>query len=340
MSAQLLPADAPAPFTVRYSALPIARVLAEAPDELLAAISFGAAAPSADPRHVQVRLQALAGDCVEVWTSTLPVTRGEEDGIRFAHNAQVLFGHLHLDERAFPALDDAAFEGYRRILAFLRQQGYRHALRMWNFFPGINALTDNGSSDSERYKQFSIGRARTFDKFAFFERALPAASAIGTYEPGLLVYFIAAREAGLQVENPRQVPAFQYPRQYGPRPPSFSRAKLKNWGGEAHLYISGTASVVGHESRHVEDVDAQIEEIRHNIEALLEQAAQSDARFRTSNLGNLSLLRVYARPPHDIRAVRAGVEKHFRNVPALYLAGDICRQELLVEIEGICSVRS
>ncbi len=339
MSAQLRPAGAIAPFQVRYSTQPVARVLAEAADELLAAVSFGAAAASDDPRHVQVHLQPLAGDCVEVWTSTLPITRGEEDGIRFARNAQVLFGQLHLDERAYPALDDAAFEGYRRILAFLRQQGYRHALRMWNFFPGINAHADNGCSDSERYKQFSIGRARTFEKFAFFERALPAASAIGTYDPGLLVYFIAAREPGLQIENPRQVPAFQYPRQYGPRPPSFSRAKLKNWGAEAHLYISGTASVVGHESRHQDDLNAQIEEIRHNIEALLEQAAQSDARFRTASLDKLALLRVYARPPHDIGAIRAGVERHFKGVPALYLAGDICRQELLVEIEGICSVR-
>ncbi len=340
MSAQLRPAGAPAPFAIRYSPEPVERVLATAPDTLLAALSFGATAATDDPRHVRVRLQPLHHDCVEVWTSSLPVTRGQEDGLCFARNAEVLFGHLQLDERDYPALDAAAENGYRRILAFLRHQGYRHALRMWNFFPGINAQTSTGCADSERYKQFSLGRARTFEKFTHFERALPAASAIGTYAPGLLVYFIAAREPGVQIENPRQVSAFQYPRQYGPKSPSFSRAKLKNWGTEAHLYISGTASVVGHESRHLEDLDGQIDEIARNIQALLEQAACSDTRFQQATPDKLSLLRVYLRPPCDIAAIRTGVEQRLGRVPSLYLAGDICRQELLVEIEGLYRVTS
>ncbi|MGH8530458.1 MAG: hypothetical protein ACRETN_11580 [Nevskiales bacterium] len=338
MSALLRPAGAPAPFQVRYSTEPVERILAAASDHLLAAVSFGGAAAPDDPCHISVHLRPLARNCVEVWTSTTPVTRGAEQGLRYASNADVLFGCLQLDERTHATLDEAAESGYRRILAFLRQHSYRHALRIWNFFPGINAQTDTGCADSERYRQFSIGRARTFDKFALFERALPAASAIGTYEPGLLVYFIAAREPGLQVENPRQVPAFQYPRQYGPTSPSFSRAQLKSWGAEAHLYISGTASVVGHESRHLDNVDAQIEEIRRNIDALLDQAAQTDPRFRGTGPEKLSLLRVYARPPHDIDAIRASVNKRFGPLPTLYLEGDICRQELLVEIEGYCCV--
>lgn len=317
----------PAPFTVQYGAH------ATLDDYTLATVAFAAAPSSAStPGQVGVGLVPFNPEhALEVWTSATPVRSGELDGIGYRCNDEVLFGQLVIDETRYPSLDVAAFECYRRILAFLRHQGYRHALRMWNFFPGIN----DGQEDAERYKQFSLGRARTYEDFSNFERALPAASAIGSYEHGLLVYFIAAREPGIQIENPRQVPAFRYPRQYGPRPPSFSRAQLKDWGSELHLYLSGTASVVGHESLHLHSATEQIAEIARNIDALLLQAATVDARIHTATARDLALLRVYVRPSQPIAVVRAAVEQHFGAVPALYLAGDICRQELLVEVEGL-----
>lgn len=328
MSAHPRPAPRRAPFSVHY-----APAVVTAPDTL-ARVSF-AAAPSAAPvpGQVQVGLKPLNPEAaVEVWSSPLPVMRGTAEGIQYSCNADVLFGQLLLHETEYASLDIAAHEGYRRILAFLRHQGYRHALRMWNFFPNIN----EGEADAERYKQFSLGRAKTYEKFAHFERALPAASAIGSYETGLLVYFIAAREPGIQIENPRQVPAFQYPRQYGPKSPSFSRAKLKDWGDELHLYISGTASVVGHESKHLDNMREQVAEIGRNIQALLDQSAAMDARFRRATLKDLALLRVYVRPTLDLAGVRSAVERELGRIPALYLAGDICRQDLLIEIEGLC----
>ena len=61
----------------------------------------------------------------------------------------------------------------------------------------------------------------------------------------LAIGFLAGRAVPRHFENPRQVPAFEYPAQYGPRPPSFSRATAVKAGEGRWIFISGTAAVVG-----------------------------------------------------------------------------------------------
>lgn len=330
MSAKLRPQIA-SPFGIYYGP-PCALA-----DDVLAVVGFAdAASATSEAGDITIGLAPLSGGssdapAAEIWTSPLPVTRGERKGIAYAYNDEVLFGQLLLHEQHYSALDAATFDSYCRILAFLRRCGYPHALRMWNFFPGIN----ESDEDTERYKQFSVGRASTYEQYADFERALPAASAIGSYRPGLLVYFIAARTPGVQIENPRQVSAFRYPRQYGPKSPSFSRAKLKDWGENVHLYISGTASVVGHESLHQYNVTKQVAEISRNVQTLIDEAATQDTRLRGCTPHDLDLLRIYLRPPLNTTSVYDAITREFGDVPRVYLTGDICRQELLVEVEGL-----
>ncbi|MGH8454900.1 MAG: hypothetical protein ACRESW_10145, partial [Nevskiales bacterium] len=156
------------------------------------------------------------------------------------------------------------------------------------------------------------------------------------YDPGLLVYFIAAREPGLQIENPRQVSAFHYPRQYGPRSPAFSRARLKRWNTVQHLYVSGTASVVGHETRHPHAALAQLGEAVRNLEVLLEQASHAQPALPPGHLSDLALLKLYVRPGVDIEPLQAMLHGLLgAQTPCLLLGGEICRQDLLVELEGL-----
>ena len=155
----------------------------------------------------------------------------------------------------------------------------------------------------------------------------PAATAIGHRgKPRRLqVYARSAAGDGRALENPRQVSAWEYPRQYGPTAPSFARAMLLPQGG---LAISGTAAVIGHASRHGGDVTAQLGEAVANLEALLERAAMP--AFDAT-----SPLKVYLRHPQDADAVRAALARHLDDaVPRILLQGDICRAELLVEIDG------
>ena len=302
---------------------------AQLPPDALACISYGATgAGDDDPRRVTIALTPLAGAAPhELWRGEGPVETGRTAGFRYARNAAVLFGQL-----SFGAGDadfaGAVQEAYTRLVAFCAAQGYPHLLRCWNYFGDIHA----GAGDAERYRQFCVGRHRALATTQGFEQRLPAATVIGSREEMARVYFFAAREAGLQVENPRQVPAFKYPRSYAPLPPSFSRALLKRWNGPCgteQLFVSGTASVVGHESHHPDNTAAQLKETLANLRALL-KAAGAETPWRPQGL------KAYLRHAGDLEVVRAALERELgRETPLLCLQGDICRTDLSVEIEAV-----
>lgn len=263
------------------------------------------------------------GERAEVWESIAPVTRGEHAGIAYADNGHALFGELWLPESRLVDTEATTHDAYARIGSFLALRGYPHLLRCWNYLHDLH----RGAGDAERYRQFVAGRHRAWSTRPDFEQRLPAATVIGNTEPQLHVLFLAAREPGTPIENPRQTPAWKYPRAYGPRSPSFARAMRKDWNGESHLYVSGTASVVGHESHHAGDARAQLHEIHANIGALLKQAG-GDWQPRS--------LKLYARNAGDMPvAQKLALELWGQDAPFLWVLGDICRSDLLLEVEGV-----
>jgi chorismate lyase / 3-hydroxybenzoate synthase len=306
-------------------------------DRVLGVVGFDTtgANGSDNPRLLHVPLQHLGGPAVEIWHGSRPAQSGSENGIGFACNGDMLLAQLSVDDSRYPSFEAAAFDAHARMRAFIDARGYRYPLRVWNYFQGIN----DGEGDAERYKQFCIGRARAIESAPDYEHRLPAASAIGSRESGLIIHALAAPVASIQVENPRQTSAFHYPRQYGPRSPTFSRARIITPSADEHLlFLSGTASVVGHETLHQHDCRAQLTETLQNIDTLLEegsQAAPGRARFDWSRL---CTLRVYMRRPEDLPWVRVELEARLgQAAPVIYLVGEICRQDLLIEIEGVFS---
>ena len=131
---------------------------------------------------------------------------------------------------------------------------------------------------------------------------VPAACALGSAGGGLQIAFLAARANVISVENPRQLSAYHYPSQYGPRSPTFARAGLVRLGGRDMLFISGTASIVGHQTLHDGDVAAQTRECLHNIAAIVAEANRQapGADFRLDSLA----YKVYVRHPEDLATVR------------------------------------
>ncbi|MEE4377308.1 MAG: hypothetical protein V2J55_07320 [Candidatus Competibacteraceae bacterium] len=320
----------PSPLSVAYvDASQYPSVLAD--ERVFAVIGFaGQPHPSIDDqRFFTVGLPtAGAGHTLEVWRSAVTPYIREDKGLVLASTDELLFARLELDETQYTDLDAATYDAYRRIRIAVEQQGYPYLLRVWNYFPGIN----QPQRGLERYRAFCQGRYRALANTASdFEITLPSACAIGSREPGLLIYLLAAKQPGVQIENPRQVSAFRYPPQYGPKSPSFSRAVLKQWQEESHLYVSGTASIVGHISQHAGDPLAQLDETLINLDALLTHASRYlDAPVR------LAMLKAYARPELDASAVQQRlVERLGADLPQLVLLGDICRQDLLLEVEGL-----
>ena len=254
-----------------------ARLLAA--DDVLAVLGFGGDAPhSDDPRYLRVPLQPwhrlpAQATPYETWYANAPVARGREGAIAWASDGQLLFGAIQVEESTAPGnagIAQAAQRAYASLTGFVADSGYGHLLRVWNY---LDAIT-HGEGDNERYRQFCIGRARGLGDFD--ASRLPAATAIGRCddERVIQVYWLAARAAGTPLENPRQLSAYRYPRLYGPQSPSFARAMLPPAGSAMPLLLSGTASVVGHQSLHDDCLESQLAETFANFDSLITAARQ------------------------------------------------------------------
>lgn len=271
---------------------------------------------------------------VEAWTSGLATSRGRCGRVEWAENGRILFGSL-----ASPLAGDLAGETaahFAELLAAAEERGFPHLLRVWNFLPGINA-EENGT---ERYRLFNSGRAAAFDArygVAEAELRFSASSAVGSSGDHLVTWFAAAQSPGRHLGNPRQVHAFRYPADYGPRPPSFTRATIAPQEVGGALFLSGTASIAGHETRHVGELLLQLEETLHNIETLL--AAAAGAGTTLPDLRKFDLVRVYLRDAADLELVREPLLRRIGSEPALhFVEADICRADLLLEIEGVAGL--
>lgn len=312
---------APAKLDVHYTDVPAPALLA-APGTL-AVFRFGApTAKDADPRELGVLLAPLeAAPPLECWTVAGKVQSGRTGALRWACGGGWRYVAVEVDEIAGRDLEAATEYAYDQLLEHVAACPEPHLLRIWNYLDRINA----GAGDAERYRRFCSARARSMAVHGLTR--YPAATAIGHRGVAgrLQVYALCATRDGTALENPRQVSAWQYPRRYGPTAPSFARAMQLPTGG---LAISGTAAVLGADSHHAGDVAAQAGEAIANLRALLERAALP--RF-----GAAAPLKVYVRHPDDADAVRAVLARELApEVPRLMLRGDVCRGELLVEIDG------
>lgn len=300
---------------------------------VMAVIGFGAhtGIDPRDPRKLSIALPPLAEPrLVEIWQAEAPGARDHDGDLHYAIHGEVVFGHTLIDETGKDGLAAVAQQAYARMLQLLDRLGYPHLLRLWNYFPEIN-LEDRGL---ERYRAFCVGRHEAFRAHGFQEKHLAAASAVGTVAPGCLLYFIACREAGTPVENPRQVSAYHYPDCYAPKTPLFSRALLKSWPRATHLYISGTASIVGHRTCHAGDALEQFRETARNLDATI-AAANRLRPLGASSLAQLSHVKVYLRRPEDFAAVAADLDRVLgKTLPRICLRADICRSDLLLEIDA------
>jgi chorismate lyase/3-hydroxybenzoate synthase len=295
----------------------------------LAVIAFGGGEISDDPRFVNVALQPTAIEETrrEVWRTHGDVTTGSAGNVRWSSDGTYSMAVVELSEADNGGIAEAARIAYAGLIAWVGGSATPYLLRIWNYFDAIN----DGSGDGERYRQFCIGRAAGLG--AAFSGNYPAASAIGTRSGRhvLQIYALAARVPGIAVENPRQWSAWRYPRQYGPIAPGFARA-MRAPTQFPQLYISGTAAVVGHESHHAGDIEAQLDETLTNLDSLL-QSAQSKTR-----LGQApgDLLKVYVRRADDARWLHSALRRRLGDdIPFILLHGDICRAELLLEIDGV-----
>jgi chorismate lyase / 3-hydroxybenzoate synthase len=275
------------------------------------------------------------GRVFDGWYGEGAVTKQQHGNVRYTTDGTWLHGCVEIDDASFEGgLQAAARQAYAELFEVLAANRCGHLLRLWNYIARIN----DDSTGTERYRQFNAGRQQAFIEAArsAFDGS-PAACALGTARGPLRVLFLAGPRAPLAIENPRQVSAYRYPESYGKRAPTFSRAALADVGaGRQALFISGTASIVGHVTLHIGDVRRQTEETLANMAAVREVAAlRAGVGLSAPEL----VYTIYVRRRDDIAAVRELFEQHVgaHSVAArdaVYVLADICRAELLVEIEA------
>lgn len=314
---------------------------AQLPDDLSHVFGTLCFAPEIPPAltgfgtAMQVMMRVLDGQThffETLHTDTELKTQVDGD-IHYRYNDGLLFGVITLDETRFAnsvdsaPLQTASQSAYEQIFAVLEAHDFPFVLRFWNYMADINGI----SHGLERYRQFNLGRQQAFSAK---QRAanVPAACALGTSVGPLTIAFLAGRTPSLAIENPRQISAYDYPLQYGPRSPLFSRASVTSIADCTLLFLSGTASIVGHETLHADDVAAQTEESIANVEAVLNEACRKTGKqFELASLDYI----VYVRHPADLPTIKAVLQHRIgAGLKAAYVQADICRSDLLVEIEG------
>lgn len=238
---------------------------------------------------------------------------------------------------------------FQKMAAMLAKRNIRYdqVVRTWLYLGDITGP----EGDNQRYKELNRGRTDFYEPFVFgngrvppqFTKPIyPASTGIGTCGKGITMSCIAlATEREdvklIPLENPQQTPAFDYGSHYSPRSPKFARAMAVAGGSCATVFVSGTASITDSETRHDGDPVGQTELTLDNIEALI--SPQNFVNHGASGLGaslrDMALVRVYIKRQQDFEKVREVCERRLGELPTVYAIADVCRPDLLVEIEGV-----
>ena len=250
------------------------------------------------------------------------------EGFRLYERAGLLIGAV--DEPAETDLAAQSHRLYRRLLALTNG---RRLVRVWNYVPRINAPDANGL---ENYRAFCLGRSLAFEERLGdgYAGHLPAASAVGGVDGRLAVVFAATRADPTHVENPEQVPAYEYPLEHGPRAPSFARATRVAEAGNRHVFISGTAAIKGHATISPGDLGGQIACTLDNLR-IISRACDLGERLGEGG-GWQRHFKVYLRHASDYAAAAQALEGTLFTPDdrVTWLRSDICRSALLIEIEA------
>jgi enamine deaminase RidA (YjgF/YER057c/UK114 family) len=296
-------------------------------------------------------IEALGVGCgqgaVEIQRVSEQLVIARHNGIAWAHCAQVV---PRIDAAGVYAGTLGAFEEMRSLLGSVGVR-FDQVIRTWLYLGGIV----DAEGPLQRYQELNRARTDFYRDTVFLAGCLPAAqrgpvypasTGIGTEGSGIMLSAIALatqREDILAVplENPRQTSAYEYSQRYSPASPKFSRAMALSCGTYMTIFISGTASITQSETRHAGDAAAQTEETLDNIAALIseENLCRHGLPGQGTSLESLALARVYIKRQADYLQTKAVCEKRLGELPTIYAVANVCRPDLLVEIEGIAFSR-
>jgi enamine deaminase RidA (YjgF/YER057c/UK114 family) len=308
----------------------------------LPATSIVAQSPSC---NMDVVLELICAKAVEGKKVTYKSLSGVQytvidyHGYKTVHCAG-LMGHVG------DTITQASERAFELASAILKLEGLsiRNIIRQWNYIEKI-AYVDEAQDTPQNYQDFNDVRARYYDQVRF-DHGYPAATGIGQDTGGVIISLIALSDSPMitlkPIANPGQIDAHRYSEMVlkgnsaQKCTPKFERAKLVTIGSRNYIYVSGTASILGEKTVHEGDVEKQTLTTIENIKRLFSKENQKKLGldFEMEEI-QFSHLRVYVKYKEDIPAVEKVCEAELNSKSSLYLVSDVCRENLLVEIEGV-----
>lgn len=221
-------------------------------------------------------------------------------------------------------------------------------VRQWNY---IERITHVPEGANQHYQDFNDARSHFYAR-ADWRGGYPAATGIGTAHGGIMVEVDAARfrswrRAVVALDNDLQVAAHGYSQNVligvadkifrHKTTPKFERAKavVGANGAGIQVYISGTAAIRGEESLTGVGIERQTVTTLENIEYLISRQNLRKHGIKAERTPEIQIFRVYLKAESLLEPARETIERFFPKVQALYVLTDVCRDELLIEIEGV-----
>ena len=262
--------------------------------------------------------------------------------ITFRKTAEGIYGTLHsvIDKIDGHLLQETTVELYREMFEFISEYPGYQFIRIWNYVPFILTNMDQSAPDIEVYRCFNAGRYKAFQERYGEDMEnwpIPAASAVGALDNILAIEFFASDATSYFFENKVQIPAYHYSSKYGKLPPVFSRGAICKLKNETLLFISGTASVVNEDSVYIDDTYGQTQQTFQNISGLISNSNLKlydlDYEFKEEDL---VFLRVYYKNKSDEETIKSEINRIVTtDCQISYVNTNICRENLIIEIEGI-----
>ena len=309
--------------------------------------------PPADGGLVALEILAIAGEGVRIENISEHVTVVRDTDCRWAYVGGVEPLKEEKDTYA------QAMSGFSQMRRHLEKAGFHfdQVVRTWLYERDITAWEkDLAGAKRQRYQILNDARRQFFTKgnggraFSFFHDLPPASTGIGMSDGSFVMECLALDVPKGTIEisplkNPEQIDAHAYSQEVLERgAAAIKAAPLFSRGMSIHkdyrmLLISGTASIKGQKTVCLDDPEGQTRTTLENIALVLGQAQAS--------LKDVQQVRAYIKNSHRkeelcqrIEKVKQVVGATLPGIPALFLIGDVCRDNLLVEIEALSFVKT
>jgi hypothetical protein len=256
--------------------------------------------------------------------------------------------------RPFDPFIDQVEKGYQLLEAILRREEleFSDIVRQWNYVEEILSVHDVGEEHIQNYQVLNDIRSLFYSKSSFV-KGYPAATGIGMNSGGLVLEVYAVHPSVpmdiIPIKNPLQVDAYHYSENvlvgdsvavnHRKTTPKFERAKYAGVNGKGTIFISGTASIQNEKTLGENDITIQSEITIKNISNLiLSENLERAGLFSLQTPPRYSFIRVYIRNREDVGTVKKICDAFYGDIPVHYLIADVCRNNLLLEIEGVAEI--